>query len=81
MILGVQLDQNPAPIVTAARERGLLIITCGTNTLRFVPPLVISEEEIEEGLGVLEEAMGVVFEGGGGVEGTRGQQEMAPGGR
>jgi len=81
LILGVQLDQNPAPIVTAARERGLLIITCGTNTLRFVPPLVISEEEIEEGLGVLEEAMGVVFEGGGGVEGTRGQQEMAPGGR
>lgn len=81
LILGVQLDQDPTPIVTAARERGLLIITCGTNTLRFVPPLVISEEEIEEGLGILGEAMRVVFEGGGGVEGTRGQQEMAPEGR
>ncbi len=81
LILGVQLDQDPTRIVTAARERGLLIITCGTNTLRFVPPLVISEEEIEEGLGILGEAMRVVFEGGGGAEGTRGQQEMAPGGR
>jgi len=77
LILGLQLDRDPAPIVTAARERGLLIITCGTNTLRFVPPLVISEAEIEEGLGILGEAMGAVFEGGGGVEGTRGQQEMA----
>jgi len=77
LILGLQLDRDPAPIVTAARERGLLIITCGTNTLRFVPPLVISEAEIEEGLGILGEVMGVVFEGGGGVEGTRGQQEMA----
>lgn len=81
LILGVQLTQDPTPIVTAARERGLLIITCGTNTLRFVPPLVISEGEIEEGLGILGEAMEVVFGGRGKVEGTRGQQEMAMGGR
>jgi len=81
LILGVQLTCDPTPIVTAARERGLLIITCGTNTLRFVPPLVISGAEIEEGLGILGEAMGVVFEGRGEVEGTGGQQEMAPEGR
>ena len=83
LILGVQLSQDPTPIVTAARERGLLVITCGTNTLRLVPPLVIADEEIEEGLGILEEAMGVVFDHGQGgeVEGTKGQQEMAPSGR
>ena len=46
LILGLQLSQDPTPIVTACRERGLLVITCGTNTLRFVPPLVISEGEI-----------------------------------
>lgn len=78
LLLGIQLDQDPTPIVTAARERGLLIITCGTNTLRLVPPLVISEEEIHEGLGILEEAMAVVFDMKEAVEGTRGQQEMAP---
>ena len=82
LILGVQLTQDPTPIVTAARERGLLIITCGTNTLRFVPPLVISEEEIGEGLGILERAMeAVVAADGKEVEGTKGQQEMAPPGR
>ena len=93
LILGLQLNSDPTPIVTAARERGLLVITCGRDTLRFVPPLTIIEEEIREGMEVLGEAMGVVWgegmgegekEGGEGkekVEGTRGQQEMAPEGR
>ena len=57
LILGLQLTIDPTPIVTAARERGLLVITCGTNTLRFVPPLIISEGEIHEGLAILGEAM------------------------
>ncbi|KAH7040234.1 acetylornithine aminotransferase [Microdochium trichocladiopsis] len=57
LILGMQLTQDPNPIVQAARERGLLVITCGTNTLRFVPPLTITGEEIAQGLAVLEEAI------------------------
>ena len=76
LILGMQLDADPTPIVTAARERGLLIITCGTNTLRFVPPLIISEKEIDEGMRILEEAMVAVFEEKESVPGTDGQQEM-----
>ena len=81
LILGVQLARDPTPIVTAARERGLLIITCGTNTLRFVPPLIISDEEIAEGLEKLEQAMEVALSAEERVEGTKGQQEMAPDGR
>jgi acetylornithine aminotransferase len=77
LILGLQLNADPTPVITAARERGLLVITCGTNTLRFVPPLVISEAEIAEGMGILEEAMAVVFKSSEAVEGTKGQQEMA----
>lgn len=57
LILGLQLTRDPTLIVTAARERGLLVITCGTNTLRFVPPLIISEGEIQEGLAILGEAI------------------------
>ncbi|KAI9769604.1 MAG: acetylornithine aminotransferase [Candelina submexicana] len=70
LILGLQLGRDPAPLVTAARERGLLVITCGKDTLRFVPPLIISENEIEEGMGVLQEAMRVVFEEGEKIRGT-----------
>lgn len=76
LILGVQLSQDPTPVITAARERGLLIITCGTNTLRFVPPLIITEEEIEEGMNILTEAMNAVFRTSEHIEGTDGQQEM-----
>ncbi|KAK4111024.1 acetylornithine and succinylornithine aminotransferase [Canariomyces notabilis] len=57
LILGLQLTEDPARIIKAARERGVLIITAGTNTLRFVPSLLISKEEIEEGLRVLGEAI------------------------
>jgi acetylornithine aminotransferase len=59
LIWGLQLAEDPAPIVRAARERGLLIITAGTDTLRFVPSLVMGEAEIEEGLAILEEAIKV----------------------
>jgi acetylornithine aminotransferase len=59
LIMGLQLSQDPTSIVTAARERGLLIITAGTNTLRFVPPLTITEDQLNEGIKILEEAMRV----------------------
>lgn len=35
-------------IVASLRDRGLLLGTAGGNTLRFAPPLVISEEQIDE---------------------------------
>jgi acetylornithine aminotransferase len=44
-------------IVAHARQRGLLIITAGEGTIRFVPPLNIPEDVVLEGLGILEGAM------------------------
>jgi len=41
----------------------LLIITAGTNTLRFIPPLVIQREVVEEGLDILGRAMEAWLEG------------------
>lgn len=81
LLLGVQLGSDPTPIVTAARERGLLVITCGTNTLRLVPPLIVTEEEIGRAMHTLEAAMASVWEHGEVNESTKGQQEMAPPGR
>ena len=81
LILGMQLSEpnhaKAGEIVTAARERGLLVITAGTGTLRIVPPLVISKEEIQEGLDIIEQALEVVFANSEKVEKTKGQQEMA----
>jgi 4-aminobutyrate aminotransferase/(S)-3-amino-2-methylpropionate transaminase len=50
-------------LATACHRRGLLVITAGSfgNVLRFLPPLVISEGLLEEGLEVLEEAFAEVL--------------------
>ena len=43
----------------AARERGLIILACGLygNVVRVLVPLVISDEDLERGLEILEEAL------------------------
>jgi 4-aminobutyrate aminotransferase/(S)-3-amino-2-methylpropionate transaminase len=47
-----------AAVAKAAHELGLLLLTCGTygNVIRLLPPLVISDEELDRGLGLLEQA-------------------------
>jgi 4-aminobutyrate aminotransferase / (S)-3-amino-2-methylpropionate transaminase / 5-aminovalerate transaminase len=44
-------------VATAARVQGVIVLTCGTygNVLRFLPPLAISDELLNEGLDVLAE--------------------------
>lgn len=44
-------------IITAAREAGVLVLKAGRNTLRFLPPLTITKEDIDEGFVRLEKAM------------------------
>ncbi|HEX6448116.1 MAG TPA: 4-aminobutyrate--2-oxoglutarate transaminase [Trebonia sp.] len=55
------LEPDPASTAAVAsfcHKAGLVVLTCGTfgNVLRFLPPLVISDDLLEEGLGILEDA-------------------------
>ncbi|HEX4834099.1 MAG TPA: 4-aminobutyrate--2-oxoglutarate transaminase [Trebonia sp.] len=47
-----------AAVARACHQQGLVVLTCGTfgNVLRFLPPLVIGEDLLDEGLGILEDA-------------------------
>ena len=49
-------------IVDAAFERGLLLLACGLygNVIRLLPALTIADEELEEGLALLEESLAAV---------------------
>ncbi|MCW5254669.1 MULTISPECIES: 4-aminobutyrate--2-oxoglutarate transaminase [unclassified Streptomyces] len=49
-----------AALAKACHAEGLLVLTCGTygNVLRFLPPLVIGEALLSEGLDIIEEAFG-----------------------
>lgn len=53
-LIGVQLSRDPRDVMEAARAQGLLVITAQNNTLRVLPSLAISEDEIREGLSVLD---------------------------
>lgn len=81
LIVGYQLSDSAkekiTEVITAARERGLLIITAGDGVLRIVPPLTITAEEINRGLQILEQALTVVFKQADEVSPTKGQQEMS----
>jgi 4-aminobutyrate aminotransferase/(S)-3-amino-2-methylpropionate transaminase len=57
------VDQTPelaGRITAAARERGLIVLSCGLygNVIRILVPLVAADEELEHGLSILEEALG-----------------------
>lgn len=57
LLLGMQMDSDPSPIVKLARERGLLLITAGNNTVRFVPPLIIDEEGVDRAMVILRDSV------------------------
>ncbi len=54
LMIGVDITQKAWDIALAASKKGLLILTAGPHTLRFVPPLIIGDEEIREGLAILQ---------------------------
>ena len=47
LITGVEMDIDVTPVVDQGYEQGLLTVSAGTNILRYVPPFIITEEELE----------------------------------
>lgn len=62
LILGLPFkrDEYAQRVLKLARERGLLLLGCGKSTVRFVPSLVVTEEEIEKCVDVLESCLVVL---------------------
>lgn len=55
LIQGLEVEGRPVgEIVNRALEHGLIIITAGSNVLRFVPPLVITNADVDEMIKKLE---------------------------
>ncbi len=42
-----------APYITAAEEKGLLLVGAGPNVIRLLPPLTVTKEEIDEAIIIL----------------------------
>lgn len=61
LMIGCDFVEPPAKIVEAARDDGLLIITAGKTTVRFVPALTIEDDLLQKGLDIFEKAVEKVY--------------------
>jgi acetylornithine/LysW-gamma-L-lysine aminotransferase len=54
LMLGVELRFDVLNVVLKCADRGVLILDAGRNVLRFLPPLVITKEQIDKAIAVLD---------------------------
>lgn len=57
LMLGMELDFSVSNIINEALNKGLLLLNSGQNIIRFVPSLIIKEEEIDIGIEILDEIL------------------------
>jgi len=64
LLMGAQLSVEAAPLIAAAREKGLLILMAGPNVLRFLPPLNVTSQEVNEALAIVAAVLARTLEEG-----------------
>ncbi len=57
LMLAMEMDAETKPVVAQCLKKGLVVNSTAENVLRFLPPLVITEGEIQRGLSILAEAL------------------------
>ncbi len=72
LMVGLEIGihgRNPDPVLArriqaTCLDSGMLLLTCGTygNVLRWIPPLIVTEEQIRDGLLIFEEALDAINE-------------------
>ncbi|GGF91275.1 acetylornithine transaminase [Paenibacillus abyssi] len=53
LLIGIECVQPVGDLITEARERGLLVVTAGPNVIRLLPNLLVTNEEIDQAVGIL----------------------------
>lgn len=76
LMIGMELieadaDRTPARalcdrVITRAFHNGLMLLSCGTSTVRFMPPLCVTAAEIDEAVGLLRTSLAEAIAGSGG---------------
>ena len=57
LMQGLEFDHPVAEIINKALDKGLVLINAGTNIIRFLPPLVITEADVDAMLQILKECL------------------------
>ncbi|MCD7724969.1 MAG: aspartate aminotransferase family protein [Clostridiales bacterium] len=61
MMQGLVFDRAVGDVIVKAMDKGLILINAGTNIIRFVPPLVITKEHVDDMMVILRESIGEVY--------------------
>ena len=65
LIVGIELDMPAKALVNACEESGLRVLTAGSgNVVRLVPPLIITDEELDQAVEILSLVIPVLDENG-----------------
>ena len=57
LMQGLEFEKPVGDIILKAIDKGLLLINAGTNIIRFIPPLIVSEKDIDDMVSILEEVL------------------------
>ena len=57
LMQGLVFDEPVGGIINRALENGLILINAGANIIRFVPPLIITTENVDEMISILEQSI------------------------
>jgi acetylornithine/succinyldiaminopimelate/putrescine aminotransferase len=55
------VDGDPKEIVEALKAQGLLALTAGSNVVRFLPPLVLKDADLEDAVDMISDALDCTF--------------------
>ncbi|MBO5647973.1 MAG: aspartate aminotransferase family protein [Kiritimatiellae bacterium] len=61
LLLGLVVDGDPAEVVEALKAQGVLALVAGGNVVRFLPPLVLKPEVLEDVTDMIDGALDCVF--------------------
>ena len=57
LMQGLEFDRPVGEIINKALEKGLILINAGTDIIRFVPPLVITRENVDDMIAILDSCL------------------------
>ena len=57
LIQGIELTVNPKDVIAKCLDNGLILFSAGTNVIRFVPPLVITRDDVDQMMVRLKKAL------------------------
>ncbi|NLZ49005.1 MAG: aspartate aminotransferase family protein [Clostridiales bacterium] len=54
LLLGIKIKENPSVFINKCIDKGLLLITAGSDVIRLLPPLNVSKQDIDSAIEIME---------------------------